>query len=398
MKKKFLGVILTLVLFLGCGTVFAAEAEAPAEPAPAVIVPNMNFTGEAISLSLEDAVARITSAGPGYESALLAKETLDAQAKGQEDLWAAWRAASNAMMGVPSSALTATINPTKTVEAKIVKITRPYLVDQAVIGFEIDLNNLIYDTTKVYHSVLQAAELLRISQDNLQVQKDILSNTNKKFELGVVSKMDVLSAESAVQEAAVRVNTAESNLKSAKMSFNMQLDYPLMQNVVLTDSLEMAVTGPIDLASSVKAALATRNELNQLAYRLESTNITLESKFNSSRYSADYLTAALDVKQTEKLLKDAKTGIELEIRSKYMSIQNLTDEIAAAKKTVANAQEGYRLADLSYTAGVSTLVDVQNTQLASYQAQLGLASKTLEYNLAVSDFTIATGYGKGAAK
>jgi hypothetical protein len=43
-------------------------------------------------------------------------------------------------------------------------------------------------------------------------------------------------------------------------------------------------------------------------------------------------------------------------------------------------------------------VDVQNIQLASYQAQLGLAAKTLEYNLALSSFEIATGYGMGGGR
>ena len=78
-----------------------------------------------------------------------------------------------------------------------------------------------------------------------------------------------------------------------------------------------------------------------------------------------------------------------------MSIQNLASEISALEATVANAKEAYRLADLSFTAGMNTLVDVQAAQVTSYQAQLGLAGKILEYNLALNDFDMITGYGKG---
>jgi outer membrane protein TolC len=390
MKRKLLSIALI------CALVTLAAAPAAAADT-ADISPSMSFGGEAVSLSLDDAIKRITSVGPGYESAVLARDTLSAQAKAQEELWAGWASTSNAMSGGRMSAQVAavTVNPIRTLNAKVVSITRPYLETQAVVGYEIDMNNLIYNTTKVYHSELQAAEALRIAQDNLQVQQNILSNTNRKFELGMVSKMDVLSAESAVKEAADRVRTAESALKNAKMSFNMQLDYPIMQNVTLTDSLRKTSAPAIDLKKSIEMALASRNEIVQAQYLLDKAMLTLEDKVMVSRYSAEYLTAELEVKQAEKAIKDARSGIELELRSKYMSMQDLAAEISTAENTVVNAKERYRLAELSYNAGVSTLVDVQNAQLASYQTQLGLASKILEYNLAVSDFTVATVYGKG---
>jgi outer membrane protein TolC len=392
MKNKLLGIVLIFALSLsGAAPVLAADE------APRAVAPNMVFSGEAVSLSLDDAIKRITTAGPGYESAVLAKQTLSAQAKGQEELWSSWKSTSNAMSGgrLPEAIAATTVNPLRTLNAQLVKLTRPYLEDQAVIGYEIDINNLVYNTTRVYHSELQAAEALRIARDNLQVQQNILANTNKKHELGMASKMDVLSAESAVQEAAVKVSAADSTLKTAKMSFNMQLDYPLMQDVTLTDSLKKTSAPAIELKDSIESALAIRNELTQLQYLLNKAVLTLEDKVLVSRYSADYLTAELEIKQHEKAIKDAKNAIELEIRSKYMSIQNLATEISVAEKIVENAKEGYRLAELSYNAGMNTLVDVQNAQLASYQAQLALAAKILEYNLAVNDFTMATGYGKG---
>ena len=416
MKKKWLvAALLCLVLSLCAPAIFEADADDGAVSdtgAEDAIVPGMDFTGETISLSLEDALTRITTAGPGYESAVLAKEAFEAQAKGQEELWAQFRSVSNALSAanaeigqLPSdspekAALAAqtalTINPMHTLNAKLVKLARPYLEEQAAIGYEIDLNKLVYDTTRVYHSVLQAQEALSIAEENLRIQNEILENTRRKFELGMVSKMDVLSAESAAQDAVVKVDAASSGLKSAKMSFNIKLDLPLMQAVTLTDTLHRTEAPAIDLRASIAAALANRNELRQLGFVLEKEEIEIADLATASRYGSEYLTAALERKTAEKKLKDTKAYIELEIRTKYMSLQNLVNEIASIEKAVANAKEGYRLADRSYGAGMNTLVDVQNVQLASYQAQLGLAAKILEYNLAVSDFAIATGYGMGA--
>jgi hypothetical protein len=416
MKKKWFAVAsLCAVLLFGAPAIFAADADAEAASgtgAEDAIVPGMDFTGEAISLSLEDALTRITTTGPDYENAVLAKESFEAQAKGQEELWAQFRSISNALRAAnaeisrmpdsPEKAVLAAqagmaINPIPLLNAKLAQFARPYLEEQAGIGYEIDLNRLVYDTTRVYHSVLQAQEALSIAEENLRIQNEILENTRKKLELGMVSKMDVLSAESAVQDAVVKVNAASSGLKSAKMSFNIRLDFPLMQQVVLTDTLHKTETPAIDLKASIAAALTNRNELRQLAFVLEKEELEIADLATVSRYGSEYLTAALERKTAEKNLKDTKAYIELEIRTKYMNLQNLANEIASIEKAAENAKEGYRLADLSYNAGMNTLVDVQNVQLASYQAQLGLAAKILEYNLAVSDFAIATGYGMGGA-
>jgi hypothetical protein len=410
MENKLLGVMLAFVMVLsGASAIFAADdgADAVSDNFADAIVADMNFTGDAVSLSLEDALKRITTMGPGYESAVLAKETFEAQAKGSEEAWAQFRSASNALsaananIGVlppeQQSQLAMTVNPMHSLTARLVRIARPYLEEQAEISYEMDINKLVYETTQVYHSVLQAQEALSIAEENLRIQNEILANTQKKFDLGMVSKMDVLSAESAVQDAAVKVNAAASGVKAAKMSFNIKLDFPLMQDVTLTDTLHKVDAPDIDLKASIAAALTNRNELRQLQFVLDKENLEIADLATVSRYGSEYLTAALELKTAEKTLKDTKAYIELDIRTKYMSIQNLADEIESMEKTVANAKEGYRLANLSYDAGMNTLVDVQNIQLASYQAQLGLAAKTLEYNLAVSGLEIATGYGLGGA-
>jgi outer membrane protein TolC len=397
MKKKLLSVALTFVMLLGCApAIFAAEADTDAaqEGAEYTIVPDMNFVGETVSLSLDDALERITTTGPGYENAVLAKETLEAQAKGQEELWNQFRSVSN-MLSEMGAAASMQINPMNTLNARLVRIARPYLEEQAVIGYEIDINKLVYNTTQVYHSALQAQEALSIAEENRRIQNEILANTQKKFDLGMVSKMDVLSAESAAQDAVVKVNAAASGVKVAKMNFNMQFDFPLMQNVALTDTLQRVDAPEAELAALIEAALTNRNELRQLQFLLDKANLEIANLATASRYGSEYLTAALELKTVEKNIKDAKAGIELDIRMKYMNIQNLAEEIASMEKTVDNAKEGYRLANLSYDAGMNTLLDVQNIQLASYQAQLGLAAKTLEYNMAVSGLEIATGYGMG---
>jgi outer membrane protein TolC len=324
------------------------------------------------------------------------KETFERQAKEQEELWDQWRSVSNAMTAMGSFVPASVTNPAKSTNAKIVKMTRPYLLTQAAIQYQMDIDYMAYDVTQIYYKVIQAQEGVKIAMDNLQNRKNILANTNKKFELGVVAKMDVLTAESAVMDAESKLSTAEVGLKSLQMSFNQKLDFPLMQRVVLTDSLKRSTQSAINLTGSIESALGKRNELNQLQYLIDKAQLILGEKYSISRYSAEYLSYVQDLKTAEKNLKDTKTLIELDIRAKYLNIINMVKEMSSLEKTIANAVEGYRLAELSYNAGMNTLVDVQTAQLGSYQAQLGLSNKILEYNLALSDLELVTGYGKPA--
>jgi outer membrane protein TolC len=211
----------------------------------------------------------------------------------------------------------------------------------------------------------------------------------------MVSRMDLLTAESAVQDAEGKLASAATGLKAIKRSFNQKMNLPLRQDVKLTDTLKMATAPGIVLKTAIESALSTRNELNMIQYQIDRAQLELDDKLFVSRYSAEYLTATLAVKQAEKSMRDTAQLIELDIRSRYMSINDIASEIAALQKTVSNAKEGYRLAELSYNAGMNTLVDVHGAQLASFQAQLALAAKTLDYNLALNDFNMAIGYGKG---
>jgi len=73
---------------------------------------------------------------------------------------------------------------------------------------------------------------------------------------------------------------------------------------------------------------------------------------------------------------------------------NIQKEITSLEQKVVNTLESYRLSELSFNAGMNTLTDVQSAQLLSYRSQQGLSSKILEYNLAINDLSLVTGYGK----
>ncbi len=96
--------------------------------------------------------------------------------------------------------------------------------------------------------------------------------------------------------------------------------------------------------------------------------------------------------------KNAPLTVESDVRTKYMKMNEKYSAVQTGKKTVENAKETERLAQLQYDAGMATLSDVESAQLGYYTAQLDYSKALLEYNLAVNDYELASTVGTTPAK
>ena len=345
-----------------------------------VVLGSMDFVGPATTLSLQQSIERMQTTGPGFEAAVLARDTLTAVARANTEAWKDLKLAS----------------ATNTMDGKIVEISRRYFANQASIQYEIALNNLEATAVRSYFGVLQAQENSRISEENLEIKTKLLSDVKLKYSLGVAARVDVSTAENDVLAARVSAEQAETMYKKAKMGFNMQLNYPLMQEVELSEDLEQQAMPNIILPDAIKAALAARNEIKTAKYDLDVAQIEFNHVLAYPRNSAAYLSAKADL-QSKKMANETQlTSIEMEIRNKYMDLMDLASEVNSARSTVANASEGLRLARLSYNAGMNTLTDVRTAQNGYLMAQLGLSKSITDFNLAIYDFEFATGFGTGS--
>ena len=388
---------LSIALILGSfGMAFAADNDAGAgesnagEPAANGQITEqaagtMEFTGEAKELSLEAAIKIMTTEGPGYQEAELVKEGYEAASKGQSELLTSLKEANVALggSGLP-----------KTTTVKTAQRDRDFYKALAPVQFQADLNGLESQAISTYYGVLQAEDYLKVSKEDLQAKKDILNNVNKKFNVGMASKVEVMSAESNVTNAENAVEQAESALKSAKMSLNIQMGFDLMQNVTLTDKLVRVEAPALDLAKDIESAKKNRVEIMSAKYALESAEadlLSIEVRYPKS--SATYKTKKIAVEKAQKGYNDALQGIEMEIRTKYMGLVDGEKAIKVAEETVANAEEAYRIAKLTYEAGMNTLVDVQSAQIAVNQAQMAVSKAIVDYDLAVYAYKYAKGAG-----
>lgn len=382
------------------------------------IVPTMNFTGTTINLSLEDAVKQMQTTGPGFESAILARDGMLASALNMGEAVSSLKevmrskAQMSQLIGLTDDQLKAmgidmtqkgvleaynALQSADLSQKDQAELTRDYYRAAAPVNYQMDLNKLESDAVTTYYGVLLAQEQYRIAEDDLKVKQEILSNVEKKFAQGIAAKIDVITAETAVANAQSNVAAARAALDSAKMGLNIQLGYPLMQSVNLTDSLEQIDAPNITLPNAIASALDQRQALKDAKFAVELNKKILLAK--SVRYpysSSTYKTAQNNLLKSEQQYENAVKAIEMDIRNQYTQLQNNASAIKAAQATLANAQEGLRLKQLSYDVGMATLSDVEEAQVTAYNAALLVASKINAYDLAVYKFKYSTDVGVSA--
>ncbi len=394
MKKRILLMLLAIMVVLGAGAVaFSVER---------AIVPDMNFVGDTISLSLDQAIKIMQTEGSRAETAALNKASDEAIAKGHKesaqsisDYFKSLDKMREDYGGVPISVSSAAEAGGITEQnEKIIKMRRDFAKEQLEANYQAELNEIEAMTIQVYYGVLQAEENLKVSKDNLANQKTIYNNTMKKYKLGTVARVDTLTAETQVLQAENQVAVAETAVKNAKMNFNLLLGYDLMQKVTLTDALKIVEEPVGNLTGFIESALNNRNEIKGVALGAEVQEILLKGlEYRYPKNSSTYLKQESATLQARKTAEDAPIQIELDIRARYMDIADKKQAVAVAQAQLANAKEGYRLATISYDAGMNTLTDVQQAQITSFQAGQGVAKAITDYDLAVYNFNHATGVG-----
>lgn len=393
MRKRILPVLLVALVVLG-SVVMAVGTERN-------IVPDMNFTGDAIHLSLDEAIEIMQTKGSRAEAAALNKASDEAIAKGHKEsaetiseyLRNLEQAIAYDKVTISEIAAAEAGGATKTNE-KIMKLRRDFAKEQVEANYQAELNEIEAMTIQVYYGVLQAEENLRVAKENLTNQKTIYDNTIKKYQQGTVAKVDTLTAETQVLQAEQQVALAETALKNAKMNFNLLLGYDLMQEVVLTDKLVMVDEPEGTLVEFIESALDNRNEIKGAALGAQVQEILFTGlEYRYPKTSSTYLKQEVATLQARKAAADVPVQIEMDIRVRYMDLADKKRAVEVAEAYLANAKEGCRLALISYDVGMNTLTDVHEAQIASYQAALGLAKAITDYDLAVYEFKHAIGVG-----
>lgn len=367
------------------------------------------FTGTPLVLSLEEAVTKMQTESIQAETAELNKKGDQAKAQGYGDAAKTIRDSLDKIAGlellesmgrpVPgmsalSSAYSAQEQGVTETNEEILKLQRDFARAHIEDNYQTELNTIRLSTIQTYYGLLQANDALRIQEENLQVQKDLLVLTQKKYDLGTVSRIDLLTAKNAVVTAESDVTSAKNMVAQAKMGVNMLLEQPLMQELQLTTRYEALAMPTITLTEAINSAMDQRNELVAAEFTQKVMNINFKSiRYRYGQQSTKYKEAEVQMKQVEQLCKMMPQNVEMDIRTRYADVHAKHQAVQAAQNTLDFAKEGFRISQITYNAGMNTISDVHQAQVGVLGAELGLSSAIAAYNQAVYEFEVAVGAG-----
>ncbi len=277
------------------------------------------------------------------------------------------------------------------------KIVRDYFKNNLDKNYEADLNNIrisAINGNTGFYTMLLVQEYSKIAQETLKIKENTLKTVEKRYKLGSASKMELLQAQMEHQSAKSDAATAANSYDTAVMNFNIQMGFPMMEKAVFEYNAELSPMPEISLEDAIKSAVQNRNDIGMVhfAYELQSktwrhTQLTANS--SSQEYlstKAAYLSAAMNERMIASL-------IEMDIRSRYSALQSYYEAAQAARSTLELAQESYRITNVSYGLGASTLSDLQAAENMLNSAKLGLVDSVAKFNAAAAEFDIAIGVG-----
>lgn len=378
--KKYVGsTILVLVLCLSLVGTTLGESN---------IVDSMDFQDKGISLSLDKAIEQMIEDSPTIKEAKLDLE----QAQVDYDQYR------SSLKKVKKAVNTNKTDSLEYLESvKLLELSGEYSLENSKRNYDATVEKLKAEVEEAYYGLLQAQQLEEINKTNLDIAKDLYEKTNKKFELGLIAKQEVINSELSLIKAENEYKSAQNAVKNAKMFLNMTLGYDVMTELKLEDELAYKEFEFESIADAISKALLNRNEIKaaEFNYELSQVNFAITTaQYPEITYK--YKEEKVKLEKVEKALNDAKKNIEMEVRSNYLNAMQKQEEIKAGEKSVELAEEALRLSQLSYDVGMSVLTDVQKAQAAVLQAKLGLSKSILDYNLEVLKFEDSIGVGRAS--
>lgn len=255
------------------------------------------------------------------------------------------------------------------------------------------VNALKQSTFQTYYALKNTETQVDLTKESLTLKKNFFETTQRRYNVGAASKMEVDNAEKDVKNAETQLEAAQNSLQQLKLSFNSFLGYDISQEIVLTDTIQEVELPKTTLTDAVDSALKNRNEMKQASYMVELSELNFNSFKAYPSNSSKYITAKTQLLNAEIAKQNKPTDIELDVRKKYDAMTDAYNSVQTGKKNLKSAEDALNATQRKFDLGMATTSEVQQAQLAVNNVKLSQASALLNYNLAVENYNLSMGVG-----
>lgn len=299
------------------------------------------------------------------------------------------------------------------------------LAEVAVEDVELQRQLISLTVKEAYTNILFSQRLIRVQEQAVQRAGLNLKSAKGFYEVGTRPKSDVARAEVDVANAKVDLIRARNSLRTARVALNtaMAIDVD-----TLTEVQDNLVFEPVNLdRTQLRAeALRQRPEYRQANLKVASAEATERQTlrnffpdisgtgtyggsqtqlnenwtlgltfswtlFDGGSLVAKHQEAKANLEAAKVRVKSSELDIIQNVEQAEISVEEARDRIEAAQALVASAQENFRLAQGRFDAGVGTILDLADAQLALTQAQNTEVQALADYRIALARLDRAVG-------
>ena len=292
----------------------------------------------------------------------------------------------------------------------------------------------IFNAKTAFYGCLIAKEFVKVAEEAVEVAEKHLKNVKSLHEVGMASKFDMLRSEVQVANLKPQLIKARNNLEIAKLGLKTLLGIDLSQSLEIKGELIYEAIEP-DIEECLSKALRSRPEISQLNYQKQMAEETMKLAraadlptvaisgtynfwadklnfqkdtwqsfyainlvlnipiFNGFSASARVAQSKAMIRELELTRKGLRETVGFEVRQAILNLKEAKESLLSQEKNVEQAQESLRIAELNFSEGLATTLDVSSAQAALSQAKINYTQALYDYVVSLAQLDKAIGVG-----
>ncbi len=283
---------------------------------------------------------------------------------------------------------------------------------------------------QAFIAVLRAAAAVTVQQQAIADATENLRIQNVKFDTGVIAKVDVIRAQTQLEQANSDLLNAQDSLQTSKESFNSALARPIETPVTLVEisSLPDVTADPATLVTTAQKSRPEVRALQNTQQALALTRRALEAGQNpsmsvgisnsrsidpaglSAQSSTTVGTLTLNIpifdsgitrarvkearqneEQNRIQLDQTQLNVSLQVRQALTNLVSARARLGSAQQQVALAEENLRIARVRNQEGRGIFLEIVDAETQLTQSRNTLVSARYDYLNAYAQLQLATG-------
>ncbi len=295
-------------------------------------------------------------------------------------------------------------------------------------------HDTVFNTKQAFYGILLAREFVKVAEEAVEVANKNYENVKSMYEVGMTSKLDLLRSEVRLADLKPQLIKVKNSLRIAKLGLKSLLGLDLDQELEVRGDLFYTPAEP-DVDECLIKALQNRPEVKRIGYqkkiagemvkiaraaRLPSISLAgtynfWADQFNFSKdtwqsfYAINLVltvpifngfSSFARVAQSKALIKELEfnqkgivDAIEFEVRQAILNLEEARETLLSQEKNVEQAQESLRIAQLSFSEGLVTSLDVIAAIATLTQVKTNYSQALYDYVMSLAELDKAMGVG-----